>query len=126
LNFPENVKYTPDHEWINVEGQFYRIGITDYAQSELGDIVYIELPSVGTKIEKGKSFGTIEAVKAVSDLFAPVDGKVVEINTEMKDHPEVVNKDPYGAGWMVKILIADPAQLDTLLDVQAYTKLIGK
>jgi glycine cleavage system H protein len=126
LNFPENVKYTPDHEWINVEGQFYRIGITDYAQSELGDIVYIELPPVGTKIEKGKSFGTIEAVKAVSDLFAPVDGKVVEINTEMKDHPEVVNKDPYGAGWMVKILIADPAQLDTLLDVQAYTKLIGK
>lgn len=126
MNFPENVKYTPDHEWINVEGQFYRIGITDYAQSELGDIVYIELPPVGTKIEKGKSFGTIEAVKAVSDLFAPVDGKVVEINTEMKDHPEVVNKDPYGAGWMVKILIADPAQLDTLLDVQAYTKLIGK
>jgi len=126
LNFPENVKYTPDHEWINVEGQFYRIGITDYAQSELGDIVYIELPPVGTKIEKGKSFGTIEAVKAVSDLFAPVDGKVVEINTEMKDHPEVVNKDPYGAGWMVKILIADPAQLNTLLDVQAYTKLIGK
>jgi glycine cleavage system H protein len=126
LNFPENVKYTPDHEWINVEGQFYRIGITDYAQSELGDIVYIELPPVGTKIEKGKSFGTIEAVKAVSDLFAPVDGEVAEINTEMKDHPEVVNKDPYGAGWMVKILIADPAQLDTLLDVQAYTKLIGK
>jgi glycine cleavage system H protein len=126
LNFPENVKYTPDHEWIKVEGQFYRIGITDYAQSELGDIVYIELPPVGTKIEKGKSFGTIEAVKAVSDLFAPVDGKVVEINTEMKDHPEVVNKDPYGAGWMVKILIADPAQLNTLLDVQAYTKLIGK
>lgn len=126
MNFPENVKYTPDHEWIKVEGQFYRIGITDYAQSELGDIVYIELPPVGTKIEKGKSFGTIEAVKAVSDLFAPVDGKVVEINTEMKDHPEVVNKDPYGAGWMVKILIADPAQLNTLLDVQAYTKLIGK
>ena len=126
MNFPENVKYTPDHEWINVEGQFYRIGITDYAQSELGDIVYIELPPVGTKIEKGKSLGTIEAVKAVSDLFAPVDGEVAEINSEMKDHPEVVNKDPYGAGWMVKIRIADPAQLDTLLDVQAYTKLIGK
>ena len=126
MNFPEHVKYTADHEWICAEEGFCRIGITDYAQSELGDIVYIELPPLGTKIEKGKSFGTIEAVKAVSDLFAPVDGEVVELNTAMKDHPEVVNKDPYGAGWMVKIIIADPAQLDTLLDVQAYTKLIGK
>ena len=126
MNFPEHVKYTADHEWIHAEEGFCRIGITDYAQSELGDIVYIELPPLGTKIEKGKSFGTIEAVKAVSDLFAPVDGEVVELNTAMKDHPEVVNKDPYGAGWMVKIIIADPAQLDTLLDVQAYTKLIGK
>jgi glycine cleavage system H protein len=120
------VKYTAEHEWIRVEERFCLIGITDYAQSELGDIVYIELPPIGTKIEKGKSIGTIEAVKAVSDLFAPVDGEVVEVNTEMKDHPEVVNKDPYGAGWMVKIIIADPAQLDTLLDVQAYTKFIGK
>jgi glycine cleavage system H protein len=126
MNFPENVKYTPDHEWIRVEGQFGWIGITDYAQGELGDIVFIEIPAVGTKVEKGKSFGTIEAVKAVSDLFAPVAGEVVEINAEMKDHPEVVNKDPYGNGWMVKIKIADPAQVDTLLDVQAYKTLIGK
>jgi glycine cleavage system H protein len=126
MNFPENVKYTADHEWIRVEGQFGWIGITDYAQSELGDVVYIEIPAVGTKLEKGKSFGTIEAVKAVSDLFAPVTGELVEMNPEMKDHPEVVNKDPYGDGWMIKIKIADPAQLDTLLDVQAYKTLVGK
>lgn len=126
MNFPENVKYTSDHEWIRVEGQYGWVGITDYAQSELGDIVYIEIPAVGTKVEKGKSFGTIEAVKAVSDLFAPVTGEVVEINTEMKDHPEDVNKDPYDKGWMVKIKITDHAQLDTLLDVQAYKTLIGK
>jgi glycine cleavage system H protein len=126
MNFPENVKYTADHEWIRVEGNFGWIGITDYAQGELGDIVYVEIPAVGAKIEKGKSFGTIEAVKAVSDLFAPIGGEVVEINAEMKDHPEVVNKDPYGEGWMVKIVITDPSQLDALLDVQAYKKLIGK
>ena len=126
MNFPENVKYTADHEWIRVEGQVGWIGITDYAQSELGDIVYVELPSVGAKVEKGKSFGTIEAVKAVSDLFAPVTGEVVEMNAEMKDHPEVANKDPYGKGWMVKIAITDSAQVDTLLDVQAYKTLIGK
>ena len=126
MNFPENVKYTADHEWIRVEGQFGWIGITDYAQSELGDIVYIEIPAVGTKLEKGKSFGTIEAVKAVSDLFAPVTGDLVEMNSEMKDHPEVVNKDPYSEGWMIKIKIADPSQLDTLLDVQAYKTLVGK
>jgi glycine cleavage system H protein len=126
MNFPENVKYTADHEWIRVEGQFGWIGITDYAQSELGDIVYIEIPAVGTKLEKGKSFGTIEAVKAVSDLFAPVTGDLVEVNPEMKDHPDVVNKDPYSEGWMIKIKIADPAQLDTLLDVQAYKTLVGK
>ena len=126
MNFPENVKYTADHEWIRVEKQFGWIGITDYAQSELGDIVYIEIPAIGTKVEKGKSFGTIEAVKAVSDLFAPVAGEVVETNTEIKDHPEVVNKDPYGKGWMVKITVTDQVQLDTLLDVQAYKTLVGK
>jgi glycine cleavage system H protein len=126
MNFPENVKYTADHEWIRVDGQFGWIGITDYAQSELGDIVYVELPSVGMKVEKGKTFGTIEAVKAVSDLFAPVTGEVVELNAEMKDHPEVANKDPYGKGWLVKIVITDPAQVDTLLDVHAYKTLIGK
>jgi glycine cleavage system H protein len=126
MNFPENLKYTTDHEWIRIEGQFGWIGITDHAQSELGDIVYIEIPTIGAKIEKGKSFGTIEAVKAVSDLFAPVNGEIVEINDEIKIHPEIVNKDPYGGGWMVKIIIADPTQLTTLLDAQAYKSTIGK
>jgi glycine cleavage system H protein len=126
MNFPEHIKYTADHEWVRVEGQCCWVGITDYAQSELGDIVYIEVPAIGTKVEKGKSFGTIEAVKAVSDVFAPITGEVIEINAEIKDRPEVVNKDPYGNGWMVKIGISDPAQLDTLLDVHTYKTLIGK
>ena len=126
MNFPENLKYAPDHEWIRVEGKFGWIGITDHAQSELGDIVYVEVPAVGSKIEKGKSFGTIEAVKAVSDLFAPINGEVLEVNAEVKDHPEIVNKDPYGAGWMIKILISDPAQLGILLDSKAYKSMIGK
>jgi glycine cleavage system H protein len=126
MNFPETIKYTADHEWIRVEGKYGWIGITDYAQGELGDVVYVEIPAVGTKVEKGKSFGTIEAVKAVSDLFAPVAGEIVEVNTEVKDHPEIVNKDPYGTGWMVKISIADSSQLNSLLDVRAYTSLIGK
>jgi glycine cleavage system H protein len=126
MNFPENIKYTTDHEWIRIEGKYGWIGITDYAQSELGDVVYVEIPAVGTKIEKGKSFGTIEAVKAVSDLFAPVAGEIVEVNAEVKDHPEIVNKNPYEAGWMVKISITDLSQLNSLLDVQAYKSLIGK
>lgn len=126
MNFPDNLKYTSEHEWIRVEGKNGWIGITDFAQSELGDVVYIELPTVGSKIEKGKSLGTIEAVKAVSDLFAPIAGEIIEVNPEVKDHPEIVNKDPYGAGWMVKIAISDPGQLNNLLDVQAYTSLIGK
>jgi glycine cleavage system H protein len=126
MNFPENLKYTAEHEWIRVEGQYGWVGITDYAQGELGDVVFIEIPAAGTKIEKGKSFGTIEAVKAVSDLFAPVSGEIIEVNTEVKDHPEIVNKDPYGNGWMVKISIADIAQVNALLNVQAYKSLIGK
>jgi glycine cleavage system H protein len=126
MNFPDDLKYTPDHEWIRTESKYGWVGITDYAQSELGDVVYVEIPAVGTKVEKGKSFGTIEAVKAVSDLFAPVTGEIVEINAEVKDHPEIVNKDPYGSGWMVKIFITDPEQLNALLNVQAYKSLIGK
>ena len=126
MNFPDNLKYTAEHEWIRIEGQYGWIGITDYAQSELGDVVFVEIPAVGTKVEKGKSFGTIEAVKAVSDLFAPVAGEIAEVNGEVKDHPEIVNKDPYGNGWMVKIAITDLAQVNTLLNVQAYKSLIGK
>lgn len=126
MNFPSNIKYTKDHEWIKVEGDFTRIGITDYAQGELGDIVFVELPKVGSKLEQGKSFGTIEAVKAVSDLYAPVNGEVLELNKEVQDSPEVVNKEPYERGWMVKVRIENPAQLANLLDVEAYKKLIAK
>jgi glycine cleavage system H protein len=126
MNFPEDIKYTADHEWIRIEGSSGIIGITDYAQGELGDIVYVDIPAAGTAMEKGKSFGTIEAVKAVSDIFAPVSGVVEEVNGEIKDHPEVINKDPYGRGWVVKIKIKDPAQLGTLLDVHAYKTLVGK
>ena len=126
MNLPSNIKYTKDHEWIKVEGEFARIGITEYAQGELGDIVFVELPKVGSKLEQGKSFGTIEAVKAVSDLYAPVNGEVVELNKEVQDSPEVVNKEPYERGWMVKVRIENPAQLANLLDVEAYKKLIAK
>jgi glycine cleavage system H protein len=126
MNFPDNLKYTTEHEWIRIEGQYGWIGITDYAQSELGDVVFVEIPAVGTKVEKGKSFGTIEAVKAVSDLFAPVNGEISEVNAEVKDHPEIVNKDPYGNGWMVKITITDLTQVSALLNVQTYKSLIGK
>jgi glycine cleavage system H protein len=126
MSFPENLKYTKDHEWIRVEGTFGWVGITEYAQSELGDIVYVELPVVGKNIEQGKSFGTIEAVKAVSDLFAPVSGEVVEINQEIQNHPELVNKDPYGQGWIIKISLRDENQIGLLLDPAAYKQLIGK
>ena len=126
MNFPQNIKYTKNHEWIRVDGQFGWIGITDYAQGELGDIVFVELPGAGTKIEQGKSFGTIEAVKAVSDLYAPVNGEVVDLNKEVQDSPEVVNKEPYERGWMLKIKIENPAQLNGLLDAEAYKKLVAK
>ncbi len=126
MNFPQNIKYTKDHEWIRVEGEFGWIGITDYAQGELGDIVFVELPKVGTAIEQGKSFGTIEAVKAVSDLYAPVNGEVVELNKEVQDSPEVVNKEPYERGWMLKIKIQNLSQLGALLDSEAYKKLVAK
>jgi glycine cleavage system H protein len=126
MKIPEDVKYTKDHEWIKVEGDFGRIGITDYAQGELGDIVFVELPGVGTKLTQGKSFGTIEAVKAVSDLYAPVAGEVVELNGAIKNTPEVINKDPYGDGWMVKIKITNKSDINSLLDAPSYKKLLGK
>jgi len=126
MNFPENLKYTRDHEWIRVEGDTGWIGITDYAQGELGDVVYVELPSAGAKLQQGKSFGTIEAVKAVSDLYAPIGGEVVESNNEVQSTPDLVNKDPYGRGWMVKLRISNPAELAALLDVESYKKLVAK
>lgn len=126
MNFPAHLKYTKEHEWIKLEGDTGWIGITDYAQGELGDVVFLELPPVGTKLEQGKAFGTIEAVKAVSDLYAPVTGEVVEINKEVQDSPELVNKEPYERGWMVKVKIINPAEIDSLLDVEAYKKLVAK
>ena len=126
MNFPNNLKYTSDHEWIRVEGDTGWVGITDYAQSELGDVVYVELPSVGLKVEQGKSFGTIEAVKAVSDLFAPVSGEVLEANKGVQTSPESVNKDPYGNGWMIKMRIANAGELAKLHDVESYKKLVAK
>lgn len=126
MEFPADLKYTKDHEWIRVDGTIGWVGITDYAQSELGDVVFVELPAVGTTLEQGKTFGTIEAVKAVSDLYAPVSGKVIEVNKEVLDSPEVVNKEPYERGWMIKVEISNPAELASLLDAQAYSKLVGK
>lgn len=126
MTFPENLKYTKDHEWILAEGKTGIVGITDYAQGELGDVVFVELPKIGRQVKQGESFGTIEAVKAVSDLYAPVSGEVIAINEELEKSPELVNKEPYGKGWMIKISINDPNELNSLYDVKAYKDLIGK
>jgi glycine cleavage system H protein len=126
MTLPENLKYTKDHEWIFVEGTTGTVGITDHAQGELGDVVFVELPAPGKSVKHGESFGTIEAVKAVSDLYAPVSGQITGINGELSANPELVNKDPYGKGWMVKITITNPDELKGLLDAAAYTALIGK
>ena len=125
MEFPSNLKYTKDHEWLRVEGNTGVVGITEYAQGELGDVVFVELPAVGTKLQQGKQFGTIEAVKTVSDLFAPVSGEIVEINEALKDSPEVVNKEPYGGGLMVKVKIADATELNSLLDAAKYGEMVG-
>ncbi|MEX2117366.1 MAG: glycine cleavage system protein GcvH [Bacteroidota bacterium] len=126
MNFPNELRYTKDHEWIRVEGATGTIGITDYAQGELGDIVFVELPGKGTKLVQGTAFGTIEAVKAVSELFAPVSGEVLEANKAVQETPEVVNKDPYASGWMIKVKLENPKEADALLAVDAYKKLIGQ
>lgn len=126
MNFPEDLKYTKDHEWLKVDGDTGTIGITDYAQGELGDVVFVELPAIGKAVKAHDSFGTIEAVKAVSDLYAPVSGSILEINKELEKSPETVNKDPYGAGWMVKIKLSNASELSELLDASAYKALIGQ
>ncbi|MDD8018443.1 MAG: glycine cleavage system protein GcvH [Bacteroidota bacterium] len=126
MNFPANIKYTKDHEWIRVEGTNGVVGITEYAQGELGDIVFVELPSIGKKVEAGQSFGTVEAVKAVSDLYSPVTGEVTAVNKEIQDSPELINKEPYERGWMIKIKIEKSSELISLLDAEAYKKLIAK
>lgn len=126
MNFPEDLKYTKEHEWLRVEGNIGTVGVTDHAQGELGDIVYIDISSSLQEVSEGETFGTIEAVKTVADLFAPVSGKIVEVNTALNDAPETVNSDPYGNGWLVKIEMSDLSQLDNLLDVNAYRELVGQ
>jgi glycine cleavage system H protein len=122
--YPVELKYTTDHEWMRIDGDLGRVGITDYAQQQLGDVVYVELPAVGTAVEKGQSFGSIESVKAVSELFAPVTGEIVEVNTALKDTPEIVNTDPHGA-WMVVIRLANPAETEGLLDSVQYAETVA-
>ena len=124
MNVPGDLKYTKDHEWIRIEGDIAYVGITDFAQGELGDIVFVEIETVGETLKKEDVFGTIEAVKTVSDLFMPVSGEILEVNPLLEESPDVVNKDPYGKGWMVKIKIADPSEADDLLSAEQYTALL--
>jgi glycine cleavage system H protein len=126
MEFPEDLKYTKEHEWVRVEGGVGVVGITDYAQGELGDIVFVELPQKGRAVKAGDTFGTIEAVKAVSDLYAPVSGEVLEVNGALEATSELVNKEPYAGGWMIKLKIADAKELAGLLDAKQYRALIGK
>jgi glycine cleavage system H protein len=126
MNIPSDLKYTKNHEWIRVEGENAYIGITDFAQKELGDIVYLEIETVGETLAKEESFGTVEAVKTVSDLFMPVSGEVLELNPELENAAELVNKDPYGKGWMIRIKMKDPAELNDLLNDEGYKSLIGE
>lgn len=125
MNFPADLKYTKDHEWISLNGDVATIGITDYAQRELGDIVFVEVETIGKELEAGDVFGTVEAVKTVSDLFLPVAGTITELNPELKNSPESVNNDPYGKGWMVKMTVKDQADVEALMDAAAYEKLIS-
>ena len=120
MNFPANLRYTKDHEWIKIEGNTATIGITDFAQRELGDIVYVEVETIGKSLEAGEVFGTVEAVKTVSDLFLPVSGTITELNPALQGAPESVNNDPYGSGWMVKMTVNDPADVHALMDAAAY------
>lgn len=124
-NVPEGLRYTKDHEWAKVEGNRARVGITDHAQGELTDVVYVEMPAVGKAVKKGEVLGTVESVKAVSEIYAPVSGKVAEVNKGLDDAPESVNKDPYGAGWMVVLELTNPSEVSDLLDAASYKKLIG-
>jgi len=124
MAYPADRKYTKDHEWIRIAGETGEVGITDYAQQQLGDVVYVELPDVGRKVTEGESFGSIESVKAVSELFAPMTGEVVEVNDHLKQHPEVVNSDPHGT-WMIKVKLAQPANSGALLDSSQYQSLLG-
>ena len=125
MNIPSNLKYTKDHEWVSLEGDIATVGITDFAQKELGDIVYVEVETLDQTLEKDEVFGTVEAVKTVSDLFLPLSGEIIEFNEELESSPESVNTDPYGAGWMVKVKVSNVDDFNDLLDSQAYKELIG-
>ncbi len=124
MNIPENLKYSEDHEWLRLEGDEAYIGITDFAQNELGDIVFVEVETVDETLDKGEVFGTVEAVKTVSDLILPAGGTIIEFNEALEDEPELINKDPYGDGWIIKIKLSDPSEVDELLDAAAYKALI--
>jgi glycine cleavage system H protein len=126
MRFPDNIKYTKDHEWISIDGKIGTIGVTDYAQGELGDVVFVDIDPNLKEIKKGDSFGTIEAVKTVSDLYAPCTGKIIELNKDLADSPEIVNSDPYGLGWMVKVEINDESELSDLIDSKQYQELVGQ
>lgn len=125
MNFPDNLHYTKDHEWVRIEGDEAVVGITDFAQQELGDIVYVEIETVGQQLDGGSVFGTVEAVKTVSDLFLPVAGTISEVNPNLNAQPELVNTDPYGEGWMIKMKISNPSDLDNLMTAEAYQNLVG-
>jgi len=125
MNIPTNLRYTSDHEWIKITGNTALVGITDFAQGELGDIVFVEIETSGSHLDKGQTFGTIEAVKTVSDLFMPVGGKVIEMNLRINDNPELINRDPYGEGWLIRVEVDTAAQVEELLDAAAYTALVN-
>ena len=125
MNIPQDLKYTKDHEWIKVEGDTATIGITDFAQSELGDIVYVEVETIDETLDKEEVFGTVEAVKTVSDLYLPISGEIIEFNESLEDEPEKVNSDPYGEGWMIKVKFSDESQLEELLSADAYKEILG-
>ncbi len=124
MDVPANLRYTKDHEWLRVEGNVGVVGITDHAQDALGDVVFVELPQVGAEVKAGRSFGVVESVKAVSDLYAPVSGKVIEVNAALPDSPELINKDPYGAAWMIRIEMTDRKEVEALLTAEAYRQLV--
>ena len=126
MEFPTNIKCTNEREWIRLEGEEAYVGITDYAQDQLGDIVFVDIPTEGETLEKGETFGTIEVVKTVSDLFLPIGGEILEVNPELEEHPELVNQGPYGKGWLVRIKPTDASELDELLDAEAYKQLINE
>lgn len=125
MNIPANLKYTKDHEWVSIDGDTATVGITDFAQKELGDIVYVEVETLDQTLDKDEVFGTVEAVKTVSDLFLPLAGEIIEFNDDLETNPETVNSDPYGKGWMIKVKISNPSEIDALLSADAYKELIG-